>query len=505
MGNGGPSPWRAEVLERVGVALLDRRAGKAEARGIRQDRADVGAEVFLLRPVRLVHHQDPVVRPVHRQFAQGGLPLALVLGLQALVVPVELEDGGEHHFADRAGRDGLAQLLDAARFDDVLNPDRRERLGDLRVEVDPVGEDKQVGVLQAWARDAAVGLELERGEHHREAFARALGVPDQPGAVLALDHALDHLAHGAVLLVAADLFDGLAVARFEHDEVRQDVEQPPRLQERVQASGGGVGELTGLARPRIAPAAPVFFGRACGPVLQVHIGRGDVEQVGVEEARHLALGGLHLVDGVGQLLAAVGGALGLDDDERDAVDVHDDIGLAHAPSALHAKLVRAGELVVLHVLEVDEPDGAVRGLAGDFAGVVAAQDLEPALVVGQPREVARDGAGGLLGDVVDADERRDQERREQHLVLALSQTRVGLWRDEAVAVRSGEGVQKGLLDQRVLVGRAHGETRTAPVRRSWRSPTLTCWSRLPVASESRRCRSTAQRARRFLPAPPKAV
>ena len=45
-----------------------------------------------------------------------------------------------------------------------------------------------------------------------------------------------------------------------------------------------------------------------------------------------------------------------------------------------------------------------------------------------------------------------------------------------VAVALGpEPVEDGLLDEGVLVGGGHGETRTFPVRRSWERPVLTCF------------------------------
>ena len=463
----------AEVLEGVLVALFDGRAGEAEARGVREHGADGGAEVFLLRPVRLVHHQDPVLGAFHGQLFQGGEALGVDGRLQPRVVGLELEDGRQHHLAGRAGRDERAEPLDAIGRLDVLDADGRKGLRDLGVEVDAVGDDEQVRVLEARALEAAVGFQLERGEDHREALARALGVPDEPGAVLALHHALHHLVDGAVLLVAADLFDGLAALRLEHDEVGQDVEQPLGGQQGVESLLGLVCEVASLARPRVAPRAPELLRGAGGAVLQRDVGGGDVEEVAVEQARHLALGGAHLVDGVVEALALVGRALGLDDDERDAIDVHHHVGLAD-DGAAHAELVGAGEVVVLDVVEVEEADGAVRGLAGDLARVVAAQDLGPALVVGEAREVGGHGAGGGLGNAVDADERGDEQRREQHLVLARPQAGVLGFRDEAVAVLGDERVEQRLLDQRVLVGRAHGVTRTAPVRRSWRSPALTC-------------------------------
>ena len=128
------------------------------------------------------------------------------------------------------------------------------------------------------------------------------------------------------------------------------------------------------------------------------------------------------------------------------------------------------QVMALDVATVD-PNGAP----------VGAENLTVELIRQQwnsVREVGGDGLGGGLGDAVDADERVHEKRREEHLVLAGAQPprlgggRVRARRQDAVAVRVAERVEERLLDQRVLGGRAHGATRTAPVRRSWRSPAL---------------------------------
>ncbi|MNL58447.1 hypothetical protein D3C87_1820830 [compost metagenome] len=67
----------AKILVGVLVVLLHWRAGEAEEAGVRQRRAQIGAEIFFLGAMCLVHHHDPVLRLGDR-----------------LLRPLELEDGG---------------------------------------------------------------------------------------------------------------------------------------------------------------------------------------------------------------------------------------------------------------------------------------------------------------------------------------------------------------------------------------------------------------------------
>ena len=468
-------PGDPEVTEGVLIARLDRGAGEAEAYGVGEDGPHIGAEILLLGPVGLVHHQNPVVGTLHGKLTQGSFALCVNLGLKALVVPVELEDRGDDRPARDAGHHDLPQRIDRLRGDGVRQSARLERLSDLVVQVDTVGEDHQVGVLHPLAADAPVEFQLQRREHHRQTLARALGVPDQPRLVLPIEHPLDHLVHGPELLVAADLLGGHAVAGLEDDEVGEDVEQPGGLQQGIEPLLRLVRELLGLARPRVTPTAPQL--RRCRrPVHERDVVGGDVEQVGVEQPGDFLLGGAHLIDGVEAVLARVDRTLGLDDHQWDAVDVDHDVGLAD-DLALNAKLVGAGEFVVLDVIEVDHPDRLMGILAGHLAAVVATQHLDPPLVVGDSREVVEDGLGGGLGDAVDADQGLDQQRLEEHLVLARAEVFVPPRVDVVVAVLLRERVEDGPLDQRELGGGCHTDTRTLPVRRSWRRPALSASNR----------------------------
>ena len=164
----------AEHGARVGVGLLDRRAGEADERGVGQRVAHVPREAVdevVLAAVRLVGDDDDVA-PVR----EHRMPVASLLG-------EELLDGREHH---AAGGDGelraqigavgglhrrLAQQVAAAR----------EGAEELVVEVVAVGEHDDRRVLHRRVQDHAAGI-----EGHRQALARALRVPDDADAPVAL-------------------------------------------------------------------------------------------------------------------------------------------------------------------------------------------------------------------------------------------------------------------------------------------------------------------------------
>ena len=73
-------------------------------------------------------------------------------------------------------------------------------------------------------------FKLQGGKDHGQAFAAALGMPNQPRWVTPFQDPAVHFLDGAELLVSADLFGGFAVPGFENNEMGQDVEQAARLQ-----------------------------------------------------------------------------------------------------------------------------------------------------------------------------------------------------------------------------------------------------------------------------------
>ena len=117
----------------------------------------------------------------------------------------------------------------------------------------------------------------------------------------------------------------------------------------------------------VTPLEEVFGARSEGADAGTVAVRRDDELVGPEQLL-VALGHAHatLVGVAAQLLDALGHrvgdvrALALDDDERDAVDEQHDVRrdvLLRLPARLiHPELVDRQEVVVLGVIEVDEPD-----------------------------------------------------------------------------------------------------------------------------------------------------
>ena len=163
----------AEHRPRVGVGLLDRRAGEADERGVGQGVAHVPGEAVdevVLAAVGLVGDDDDVA-PVR----QHGMAVALFFG-------EELLDRGEH---DAAGgdRELCAQVGAVGGLYRVLPqqiPAAGEGAEQLVVEVVAVGEDDDGRVLHRRVQDDAAGV-----ERHRQALAGALRVPDHADPAVA--------------------------------------------------------------------------------------------------------------------------------------------------------------------------------------------------------------------------------------------------------------------------------------------------------------------------------
>ena len=163
----------AEHGARVGVGLLDRRAGEADERGVGQRVAHVPREAVdevVLAAVRLVGDDDDVA-PVR----EHRVPVALLLG-------EELLNGGEHHAAggDRELRAQVGAVGGLHRRLAQQVAAAREGAEELVVEVVAVGEHDDRRVRHRRVQDHA-----PRIEGHRQALARALRVPDHANAPVA--------------------------------------------------------------------------------------------------------------------------------------------------------------------------------------------------------------------------------------------------------------------------------------------------------------------------------
>ena len=223
----------AEHGARVGVLLFDGRSREADERGVGQRVAHVAGEAVdevVLAAVGLVG-DDHDVAPIR----QGGVGVALLLG-------VELLDGGEHHAA------GVHREL-AAQVGPVLCLHRRlaqqvlaagESTEELVVQVVAVGQDDDRRVLHRGLANDRPGV-----EGHGQALAGALGVPDDADAAVAGIAAGDPTglvapggfggslqlcrtqrfvhsdADGVKLVVAGHLLGQRAAVVVEHNEVAQ--------------------------------------------------------------------------------------------------------------------------------------------------------------------------------------------------------------------------------------------------------------------------------------------
>ena len=165
---------------------------------------------------------------------------------------------------------------------------------------------------------------------------------------IALDHALDDLVGGLVLLVAADDLDAaVLLVGGEEGEVLQDVQHhlgPEHALDR------GL-DVVQLRLPRwfsvVAPRAPHLDGHADGAVAEQLALGGKGEDVRHEHGRHLLL--VDLVDLEGAVEPGHGaarGRLGLADDQRQAVDQEDHVEALLHRAGLVGPLVGDDELVV---------------------------------------------------------------------------------------------------------------------------------------------------------------
>ena len=212
-------------------------------------------------------------------------------------------------------------------------------------------------------------------EHHQQALARALGVPDHADAPVALrprgvDRAVDRMAHGVELVIAGDLLDQLGAIVLEDYEPPDVVQESPLLEHALD-QGSQLGPALGRDRGPVhrAPGQePLGIGgQRAEPRLQPV--RGGEHGVGPEQRGDLLLVGLELVEGAAERRVLVARALELDHPEGEAVHEHHHV---RAPVVLvldHRELVDREPVVVVRVVEIDQPSLVARN------GAVAVGDL----------------------------------------------------------------------------------------------------------------------------------
>ena len=248
-------------------------------------------------------------------------------------------------------------------------PARGEHSGNLPVELGAVGDDDHGGLLLR-----LVAAELEGEPEHRQALPRPLCVPDDSAPRARLSGGADaphHLVHGDELLVAGQLADGSAAVDLEHDEVPHDVEKVPRLEQTVEQdvlrrrrAPELLGELLHGQGIRLLPCEEEPLRSADGAVDGALAAGGDENLRRLEQLRRALvlppgaglLVAVELLDRFGLPGVADGGALALDDREREAVDEHDDVGDDVLLRPEHLVLAGDDPLVAVRLVEVEEPD-----------------------------------------------------------------------------------------------------------------------------------------------------
>ena len=385
VGHGGLDVVDADVVAEhgpgVGVLQLDGGAGEADEGGVGQGVSHVAGEAVdevVLASVGLVgdHHDVAALR-------QGGEGAAGPVG-------EELLDGGEHHPArlhrqlgpqvGPAGglHGGLAQQVPAAG----------EGAEELLVEVVAVGEHHHGGVGHGRRPDDGPGV-----EGHGEALARPLGVPHHPDAPVAPPPAgpvaaaapgdgrgrggrgrgglagrvaagrgpqgLVHRGpHRVELVVSGHLLGrrpGAVV--LEHDEVPHQGEEALGLahpfEQHLEFEHGLVGGrgVAGQGPPGLEPLPPA--GEGADPGLRP-VG-DDEELVHGEQGGQLGLVGLELLPGGADGGVLVGGALELDDPQRQPVDEQHDVGPPPVAVLDDGELVDGQPVVAGRLVEVEHP------------------------------------------------------------------------------------------------------------------------------------------------------
>jgi hypothetical protein len=279
----------AEFGRRRLFLLEQRRAGKADVARLGKDLPHPRVDFAVLAAVALVHQHEHV---------HVGLAHLLLGGHR-----VELVDHGGDDIR-LAAADLPSQVPARTGAHDRLATGL-ERTPYLGVEVDPVGDDDDLGVLD-------VGMERQcLGQHdHCQALAAAGGVPDDaagaPPLGVEVRHAANGLLHGEILLVAGDLFHPAIV-----DDVLVDqVQQPLRAHQSIE----GAILRRGQAFPRILlveiPAHPA---RVLAPIVQPPLFRLGEGTVG--ELRQRILGQVLLPQRPKSLGRAGGGVVSIVDAE----------------------------------------------------------------------------------------------------------------------------------------------------------------------------------------------
>ena len=343
------------------VGLQQRRAGEADEHRVWQDRLHRLVQIAALRPVAFVDKDVNVALGVEIAWQRLAhfCDIAADISVRFLFAAELVDQRTEQPW-------GLCIQLrnqfgaDFAALDVLV--DALEYLLDLFVQLGAVGDHQHAGVFHVFPYPLGQ-------PHHRQALARALGVPDDPA--LAPPDLLLRRTHAEILVVAAGLFH----PGVKHQKVVDHFQKPilgaqPQqrgIQRRYTRRLGQIALVAGVdafavVRVFFAPRQPVFFRRADHPVAQPLgvISRHDHLHGGKEPLdEHWLLVVEVLPDAFGH---RHGRALQFQHAQRDAVDVNHHVralakGLAVRCRGLDRHLFGNGEMVGSGVFPVDQPDG----------------------------------------------------------------------------------------------------------------------------------------------------
>ena len=278
------------------------------------------------------------------------------------------------------------------------HPGRGEVLVDLPVQFLPVGDDHKGPV----ARHLAQHLLGE--EHHRDALAAALGVPEHAQLALPLPdvgQGLQRVVDAQVLVVLGRQLDQPAGDFLKQAEVLHQVQQPRRVADAAQHGLQRHPARLVLAA-HLLPLGEVLpaGGDAAHPALAA-VGEDD-QGVGPEKLRDGVLV-VAQVAGEGGLQAAVGG-LEFDEQQRQAVDKAHQVGAPGVHLARDPELRAEQKVVVGRVVPIHHPHHFHRlavafGIGHGDAHAVLEQVVD--LAVGGRRTHARAVAGQFLDGLMD--------------------------------------------------------------------------------------------------------
>ena len=374
---------------RIGVAVLlhDRRAREGDETRLPHAPAHLGMPIAVLPAMPFVHEHEGVLIEFFDVTPGRGLELVDHRRDDVFLVIFQ-------QFHQVSAGPGLLDLFAA-----VL-----ERVVDLVVQIDPVGDQHDLGIADLVVQGQALGQ-----HDHRQRLAAALRMPDDAAQPAAVRHSpantLENVADAEVLLIAGDLFLSRVKQNVSIGQIQQSSRPAQRIDQsillgdlprafplhgvevqarvlgtflahekpvlllRCQRGVDGIGNL-GI-QFRLSPEGPEFLGRARraepGPV---HGHRQ--EQLGVKEKVRNAVVLLVadvLADGLrdGILARADVRFLALDDRQGDSIHEKNDIRpvMLAAAAALDGKLLRDVIDVVLRLLPVDVLERVALGVAQD--------------------------------------------------------------------------------------------------------------------------------------------